>query len=296
MASKRPEALHRSSGAPSLGRIYTLLYQRHEPDASVDENLWSPTTGAEPTFWAAPDLAKAGYPVFPVGPDKSPSVPGGFYAATRDLSQIAAWITEGRENHDIAFPTGVVTLTVVIDADTAAAYEKMRARHGEPHAETKRGGHWYFRHPQDGKVTSRRFVPGLDCKADGGYVVVPPSWGRTWTRGIPDPDTLPELPKDLKRRLREERAGSREGRCDVAGPVGEHIPSGNRNGTLTSLAGTMRRRGMGGEEIFAALEVTNRLRCKPPLPTEEVRRIAQSVSRYEPAGAPGWVKVVTKRG
>lgn len=230
-----------------------------------------------------------------MGPDKSPSVSGGFYAATKDLSRIAAWITEGREDHDIAVPTGVRTLTVVIDADTAAAYEKMRARHGEPHAKTKRGGHWYFRHPQDGKVASRDLEPGLDCKADGGYVVVPPSRGRTWTHRIPDPDTLPELPKDLKRRLREERSG-REGRCDFAGRVGEHIPSGNRNGTLTSLAGTMRRRGMGAEEIFAALEVTNRQRCEPPLPTEEVRRIAQSVSRYEPERAPWWVKVVTKRG
>jgi hypothetical protein len=59
-----------------------------------------------PTFWAAPDLAKVGYPVFPVGPDKHPSVRGGFYAATRDISQIAAWIEEGRADHDIAMPTG----------------------------------------------------------------------------------------------------------------------------------------------------------------------------------------------
>jgi hypothetical protein len=51
---------------------------------------------------------------------------------------------------------------------------------------------------------------------------------------------------------------------------------------------------MGEAEILAALEVTNRLRCKPPLPVEEVRRIVQSVSRYEPASAPWWVKVVSK--
>jgi hypothetical protein len=56
------------------------------------------TTIGNPTFWEAADLAKKGYPVFPVGPDKNPSVEGGFYAATTDLSQIAAWIEEGREN------------------------------------------------------------------------------------------------------------------------------------------------------------------------------------------------------
>jgi hypothetical protein len=232
--------------------------------------------------------------VFPVGPDKTPSVAGGFYAATKDLSQIAAWITEGRENHDIAVPTGLITLTVVIDADTAAAHEKMLAHYGEPHVKTKRGGHWYFKHPQDGRVTSRELAPGLDCKADGGYVVVPPSRNRVWTHGIPNLDTLPRLPEDLKRRLREERAPGGQGRCNTAGPVGEEIPNGNRNGTLASLAGTMRRRGMGEAEILAALEVTNRLRCKPPLPAEEVRRIAGSVARYEPASAPWWVKVVAK--
>ncbi len=249
-----------------------------------------------PTFWASVDLAKAGYPVFPVGPDKNPSVAGGFYAATKDLSQIAALIEDGRADHDIAFPTGLVTLTVVIDADTAEAYEKVRTHCGEPHVKTKRGGHWYFRHPQDGRVMSRKFAPGLDCKADGGYVIAPPSRNRTWMRGIPDLNTLPRLPEGLKYKLREERAGG-PGRCDAAGPVGGDIPSGNRNDTLASLAGTMRRRGMGEAEIFAALEVTNRLRCKPPLPVEEIREISGSVARYEPASnRPWWVGVVSKNG
>ena len=249
-----------------------------------------------PTFWAAPDLASAGYPVFPVGPDKQPSVAGGFYAATRDVSQIAAWIEDGRAEHDIAIPTGLVTLTVVIDGDTPDACSEMEECYGEPHARTQRGGHWYFRHPQDGKVTSRKFAAGLDCKADGGYVVVPPSRNRTWTRGIPNLDALPRLPEELKRRLREEGVtSSGQGRCNPGGPVGEEIVDGSRNGVLTSLAGTMRRRGMGEAEIFAALEVTNRLRCKPPLPVEEVRRISGSVARYEPAnGQPWWVKVVSK--
>jgi hypothetical protein len=82
----------------------------------------------------------------------------------------------------------------------------------------------------------------------------------------------------------------------TAGPIGDRIPSGQRNRALTSLAGSMRRRGMGEEEILAALKVTNRLRCAPPLAEEEVRRIVESVSRYEPASAPWWVKVVSKNG
>ena len=245
------------------------------------------------TFWAAPDLAKGGYPVFPVA-DKQPSVRGGFYAATRDISQIAAWIEEGRGDHDIAIPTGLVTLTVVVDADTPKAYSQMVAALGEPAVKTSRGGHWYFAHPQDGKVTSRRFAPGLDCKADGGYVIVPPSRNRAWAGEIPDLGRLPKLPKKLARALRDERP--RDGRTDCRGEVASEIPDGDRNGTLTSLAGTMRRRGMGEAEIFGALEVTNRLRCRPPLPEEEVRRICASVARYEPDASPWWVRVVKKNG
>lgn len=51
---------------------------------------------------------------------------------------------------------------------------------------------------------------------------------------------------------------------------------------LASLAGTMRRRGMGEAEIAASLAVVNRKRCSPPLGDDEVERIAASVARYEP--------------
>jgi AAA domain/Primase C terminal 1 (PriCT-1) len=39
----------------------------------------------------------------------------------------------------------------------------------------------------------------------------------------------------------------------------------------------MRRRGMGEAEILAALVVTNQQRCRPPLPPDEVERIAKSI-------------------
>ncbi|HUU14251.1 MAG TPA: primase C-terminal domain-containing protein [Terriglobia bacterium] len=58
--------------------------------------------------------------------------------------------------------------------------------------------------------------------------------------------------------------------------------SGARNKTLTSFAGSMRRRGMGKKAIVAALLVENNEKCDGPLPKTEVRRIAESVARYEP--------------
>lgn len=67
----------------------------------------------------------------------------------------------------------------------------------------------------------------------------------------------------------------------TAPQIGEHIPEGSRNTTLTSMAGSMRRRGMTEDKIAAALLKVNQ-RCDPPLDEAEVRSIAKSISRYEP--------------
>ena len=69
---------------------------------------------------------------------------------------------------------------------------------------------------------------------------------------------------------------------------GDTIPAGSRNEALTSLAGTMRRRGMNEQAIEAALIVVNDTQCEEPLDEREVRRIARSVARYgvdDPASA-----------
>jgi putative DNA primase/helicase len=247
------------------------------------------TEHSMPTFWSAPEIAKTGYKVFPVK-GKAPSVPGGFYAATTDHSQIAAWIEDGHGTHDIAIATGIISDVVVIDADSPEAYAEMEAKYGAPTVKTPRGGHWWFRHPRDGKVVSHEIREHLDRKADGGYVLVPPSRRRTWTSGIPDKNSLPVLPPEL----RGEEKPSTHGASASSAPDQE-IPEGRRNTTLTSLAGYMRRKGMDEQAIFAALKITNEQSCSPPLEVEEVARIAASVSRYEPAGDGATVRFNGKR-
>ena len=59
------------------------------------------------------------------------------------------------------------------------------------------------------------------------------------------------------------------------------IPEGARSTTLTSFAGSMRRRGMTEESIAAALLEENK-RCVPPLSDADVRAIARSVAGYQP--------------
>jgi archaellum biogenesis ATPase FlaH len=86
---------------------------------------------------------------------------------------------------------------------------------------------------------------------------------------------LQEIPEAVRRLT--EGANSNGPAPPVVGLIGEY-----RNNTLTSLAGTMRRRNFDEDAISAALIVTNQTRCSPPLDESEVVRIARSVARYEP--------------
>jgi hypothetical protein len=71
-----------------------------------------------------------------------------------------------------------------------------------------------------------------------------------------------------------------------AQPVVGDIREGERDKTLASMAGTMRHRGFREEAIHLALTEENRARCIPPLPDEDVARIARSIARYEPGNTP----------
>jgi len=59
------------------------------------------------------------------------------------------------------------------------------------------------------------------------------------------------------------------------------IPEGERNSTLTSLAGRLKSRGIPIDEAEMYLDGVNRTRCKPPLGSEEVGTVLDSVYSYQ---------------
>jgi hypothetical protein len=95
---------------------------------------------------------------------------------------------------------------------------------------------------------------------------------------IPWDSEVPAIPADVARWIWNESGKQRrtETRAD-----GQPIAEGGRNNALASLAGSMRRRGMSQSAITAALMEVNDEQCRPPLDDGDVRRIAQSVCRYE---------------
>jgi hypothetical protein len=58
------------------------------------------------------------------------------------------------------------------------------------------------------------------------------------------------------------------------------IPEGERNATLASWAGSVRRRGMSAAAIEAALLAENTTRCDPPL--SELGRLAEAMKSMRP--------------
>jgi hypothetical protein len=71
----------------------------------------------------------------------------------------------------------------------------------------------------------------------------------------------------------------------LAGISGD-VVQGDRNNALTSIAGSMRARGLDGTAILAALRQHNTTHVIPPLPDDELMRIAASVANYTPTAVP----------
>ena len=132
-------------------------------------------------------LTEAGIPLFPCGAGGKRPLPGssGFHDATTNPSQVADWW--GRfPNANVAIPTGKASGVVVVDVDVHGingfeAFGRARAAGLLPIplavVRTPSGGmHLYYpahealeqRSWQAGKV-------GIDCRGDGGYIIVPPS-------------------------------------------------------------------------------------------------------------------------
>lgn len=134
---------------------------------------------------AALDLAERLGPVFPCKPgDKTPITTHGFKDATRDAKRIRAW---WRTNPDanIGLVTGPTSGLLVIDVDPRnggdTTFARLEGEHGavEPtlRASTGGGGFHVFVQMPDSVIRQGKDVlgPGVDIKAEGGYVIVPPS-------------------------------------------------------------------------------------------------------------------------
>ena len=143
------------------------------------------------------------------------------------------------------------------------------------------GLHIIYRQPKGydiGNTVRLAGYPGIDRRGNGEYIILPFSSHVSGGRyEIIDDAAIIEAPKALL-----ELQGNASSSKSHSQSIPADIPEGTRNQTLTSLAGTMRRRGISLPIIESALREINKAQCKPPLSDNEVHSIAENIGRYEP--------------
>lgn len=228
--------------------------------------------------------AEMGLSVFPLKPgDKIPATANGFKDATTDRAKVADWW--GRcPDHNIGIATGTPSGgLVVIDMDMHVekgvnGYETLKEwqqENGElpdtwMSITGSSGYHWLYKDAASHGCRTGIYE-GIDIRADGGYIVAPPSVhpnGRRyeWEQGPGDCEIA-----QADSRVREFLLGHMpEGKQAFTPP--ETIPEGGRTDAMIKLIGSQRGSGLSDEAIIAAVRAENEARCVPPLTDQELEK------------------------
>ena len=199
---------------------------------------------------------------------------------------------------NIGLATGELAGVLVLDADGTDARKECLKRGGLDQTPTvwtgKIGGaHFHLAYPGGDVRNFARKLPGTDMRAQGGYVLMPPSVHATgneyrWADGTEHlarasvPTWLTELFT-----ASPEAAGEFHGTIDLD-EILTGIPEGKRDDTLFRYACKLRQEDMPQGEAEERLRLAARA-CRPPFDEDaavgKVRR-AYSNPEYDPPGSP----------
>ena len=245
--------------------------------------------------------------------DKHPSIPTWKEYQSRypNHVEIGQWFGEKSWHDGIAIVTGKISGIFALDVDTDKdkfevdpetgelidgfkTLRDLEFKHGElpktPTVRTPRGGqHYIFRLPPEGIPNSTGNTGigiGLDIRGDGGIVVAPPTFARTFQHDsygfINDFSTpLADPPQWLIDLIYGSNSKKNHSYRHTKMPVEkDDILEGTRNDTLTRIAGTYWYALRDKDSVLYAILGVNNKRCKPPLEEFEVRAIVNSVTGY----------------
>ena len=211
-----------------------------------------------PLVEAAITYAREGWPVFPLHGKKPFEYicPGvrchGYKDATTDEETIRAYWTY-HNGATIGLATGEEAGVIVLDIDPPAGYyslKKLQNMYG-PLPDTRRtstgnkGLHFFFEYPRDGRIYKNAVglndLEGVDIRATGGYVVLPPSklYGRlayAWANPKTPIAPLPDWLRDMMLQLQRQRESAPQTLRFADNPQGKWLSQalqiareGNRN-------------------------------------------------------------------
>ena len=230
------------------------------------------------TLQVARDYLSRGFSVIPVYPrGKKPAIPWKeFQQRLPTDEELFKWFGNGSA-YNIGIVTGAISGMAVIDLDSdeAITFAEENKLSPSPTAKTGRGLHVYCKY-KDGirNFQQRDDLPDIDLRADGGYVVAPPSIHESgnvyeWVagRGLDD-IAMTELPLWVLTEKSEEK--------NTVSELYRGVEKGGRNKALTRLVGSWVNDGGSLEEIKEQAIVWNSV-IDNPLPCEEVERTVESI-------------------
>jgi hypothetical protein len=195
---------------------------------------------------------------------------------------------EQNPDANLGVVTGSISGLLVIDAD-APEIVKRWGTPETPIAETSRGRHYYYQLPDSAVPSIVGVADGVDIRAEGGYVVAPPSVhpsGRCYQWVIPprglDPFGAEPAPPPawLMELLSRHRAQS--GTLELS-RILQGVPEGQRNISSAALIGKL----LGclpqddWESIAWPLAAAWNALNNPPLPDRELRRVFEKIAARE---------------
>lgn len=172
---------------------------------------------------AALEYAQKGVPVFPCRPNKRPWTEHGFQDATTSTEQIKSWWNRWPDAL-IGVPTGIKFSVLDLDVKNGkngmARVPNWSERSPVSSRTQSAGAHVYFAPEGAPHCTSDHpaLGVGVDTRGVGGYVIVPPSAGYTWTNGslLEHLDRLPSWPDDLRVPSRDHHVSGEQAQADLA--------------------------------------------------------------------------------
>jgi hypothetical protein len=247
--------------------------------------------------YTQPNGERTPWAIFPLTQGAKIPLPGGHGCteATADAAKVAEWWKK-TPAANIGIACGEINGFIVVDvdrghdngidgADTLRELEQeMGALPDTVEALTPNGGrHLFFKYPDGQNIRNKTGIaPGIDIRANGGYVVGVPSTlanGRSYeweASSYPNEHEIAALPDAWRKWL-----------IDACGrfSLPQETRQGGRNDTLHRYGASLRAQGYPPERIRELLAKYNRESCRPPVDDRELETILSSVLRY-PAGTP----------
>lgn len=227
---------------------------------------------------------------------KHPRIKNWGEEASTDPEKVGVWWDKA-PLANIGIPMGQRSGLVALDVDTrhggdASLLQLERENSPLPvtvTATTGGGGkHYIFKYTEELCLKNVvGFRDGLDVRTQGGMIVAAPSLHQSGNRYAWDEGKSPfemqaaDMPEWLIAEIR--KVGTKLIAKKKADPAPrKKIKEGGRNNHLTSLAGSLRRKGISEDGIIATLRAENKDRLDPPLDDDTVVAIARSITRYQP--------------